>query len=80
MMVKHLKQEGTTHNSRDLLKIYVKMGEFVSYMAGYETGGVCLMDLWISRFMDVCLNSVNDLKHDFYFKKRFCKINSTNVI
>ncbi len=45
-------------------------------MAGYETGGVCLID----GFMDVCLNSVNDLKHDFYFKKLFCKMNSTNVI
>ncbi len=76
MMVEHLKREGTTDNSRDLLKICVKMGEFVSYMAGYETGGVCL----IYGFMDVCLNFVNDLKHDFYFKKLFCKMNSTNVI
>ncbi len=61
MMVEHLEQEGTPHNSRDLLKIFEKMGDQL-VSTGFQTG-------WCHTVWTWCLSSLvlsEDLAHIFF--------------
>ncbi len=48
MMVEHLKHEGTSHSSSDLLKIFVKMGASWSAQVLRQAGLVLVLSFFCS--------------------------------
>ncbi len=66
MMVEHLKQQGTSHSSRDLLKICVKMGASWSAQTFRQAGKIPSGPESIPRFLfseDPVHILYTDLKH-----------------